>query len=111
MAIVLATITAVNLAACGSTGTESGDSSVEAPEAMSTSEEEQSSAESSSETAEAESSDESSTEDVVTTTTGATGNTIELEYGMTGEQLKAFEEIIQGFTDETGIGISTPYCS
>ena len=106
MAIGLATITAVNLAACGSTGTESGDSSVEAPEAMSTSEEEQSSAESSSETAEAESSDESSTEDVVTTTTGATGNTIELEYGMTGEQLKAFEEIIQGFTDETGIGIS-----
>lgn len=32
--------------------------------------------------------------------------TLELEYGITGEQLNVFKKVVQGFTDETGIGIT-----
>lgn len=39
-------------------------------------------------------------------TTGVTGATIELEYGITGEQMDVFMGIVQGFTDETGIGVT-----
>lgn len=44
--------------------------------------------------------------DTTIETVGATGVTIELEYGITGAQLEAFQEIIQKFTDETGIGVA-----
>ncbi|SFK98968.1 carbohydrate ABC transporter substrate-binding protein, CUT1 family [Lachnospiraceae bacterium KH1T2] len=48
------------------------------------------------------------TEASVTTieTTGATGATIEMEYSVTGDQLTAFQQLVQKFTDETGIGVS-----
>ena len=32
--------------------------------------------------------------------------TLELEYGVTGEQLEVFKKVVQGFTDETGIGVT-----
>lgn len=44
--------------------------------------------------------------DTSSTTAGATGNTIELEYGVTGAQMDAFKKLAQKFTDETGIGIT-----
>lgn len=44
--------------------------------------------------------------DTSLTTSGATGVTIELEYGITGAQLEVFQGIVQGFTDETGIGVT-----
>ena len=50
--------------------------------------------------------EETDSADTTIQTTGATGNTIELEYGITGAQLEAFQEIVQGFTDETGIGVT-----
>lgn len=49
---------------------------------------------------------EESTEADKMTTTGVTGETIELEYNVSGAQLDTFKEIVQGFTDKTGIGVT-----
>lgn len=48
----------------------------------------------------------SETADSTIETTGSTGVSIEMEYGVTGVQMEAFQEIVQKFTDESGIGVT-----